>query len=93
VLPKGQSSINIIGVNIVSGGIKFYGVGGGYHHFAGRDGSRAFVSGNFKEDGLHDNLDGLTHDGNPCICPYQSCYYYVILIWCLVDGIRVGCNG
>lgn len=37
-----------------------YGVGGTYHHFAGRDATRAFVSGNFTGDGLIDSVVGLS---------------------------------
>ncbi|XP_052484907.1 uncharacterized protein LOC105794884 [Gossypium raimondii] len=37
-----------------------YGAGGGYNHFAGRDASRAFVSGNFTGAGLTDSLRGLS---------------------------------
>ncbi|XP_024403226.1 membrane-associated progesterone-binding protein 4 [Physcomitrium patens] len=44
----------------VSKGWKHYGPGGSYHHFVGRDASRAFVSGNFTDDGLIDSLEGLT---------------------------------
>uniref|UniRef100_A0A7I4C991 Cytochrome b5 heme-binding domain-containing protein n=1 Tax=Physcomitrium patens TaxID=3218 RepID=A0A7I4C991_PHYPA len=44
----------------VSKGWKHYGPGGSYHHFVGRDASRAFVSGNFTDDGLTDSLEGLT---------------------------------
>lgn len=44
----------------VSKGWKHYGPGGSYHHFVGRDASRAFVSGNFTGDGLTDSLEGLT---------------------------------
>ncbi|CAJ0580610.1 unnamed protein product, partial [Mesorhabditis spiculigera] len=46
----------------VDKGKKHYGKGGGYSFFAGKDGSRAFVSGDFTEKGLIDDLDGLGHD-------------------------------
>ncbi|KAH1214860.1 Membrane-associated progesterone-binding protein 4 [Glycine max] len=44
----------------VTKGKSHYGSGGGYNHFAGRDASRAFVSGNFSGDGLTDSLRGLS---------------------------------
>ncbi|CAM9773894.1 unnamed protein product, partial [Hapterophycus canaliculatus] len=43
----------------VSKGKKHYGKGGSYEGFAGRDASRAFVSGDFTEAGLTDDLSGL----------------------------------
>ena len=36
-----------------------YGPQGGYNFFAGRDGSRAYVTGEFNEEGLTDDLEGL----------------------------------
>ena len=43
----------------VSGGSQYYGPGGGYSFFAGRDASRAFVTGQFDSAGLVDNVEGL----------------------------------
>ena len=44
----------------VSKGEKHYGVGGSYSFFTGKDGTRAFVTGDFTEAGLTDNLEGLS---------------------------------
>ncbi|XP_076031488.1 neuferricin-like [Oratosquilla oratoria] len=44
----------------VKKGAKHYGPGGGYGFFSGRDASRAFVSGDFSEAGLVDNIEGLS---------------------------------
>jgi len=38
-----------------------YGPDGGYGFFSGRDGSRAFVSGNFNEEGLIDDVTGISY--------------------------------
>lgn len=45
----------------VTKGSKHYGEGGGYHFFTGRDATRAFVSGDFKEKGLIEDTSGLSH--------------------------------
>ncbi|PNF29693.1 hypothetical protein B7P43_G13060 [Cryptotermes secundus] len=44
----------------VGKGEKFYGPSGSYHFFTGRDGSRAFITGDFTESGLTDDVIGLT---------------------------------
>lgn len=45
----------------VQKGSKHYGPNGGYHFFAGKDGTRAFVTGEFKEEGLREDVVGLSH--------------------------------
>jgi len=44
----------------VTKGRDYYGADGGYSGFAGRDGSRAFVTGNFTEAGLVEEIEDLT---------------------------------
>lgn len=52
--------LSILGsVYDVSKGAKHYAPGGSYSFFSGIDGSRAFVTGNFKDD-LNDNVDDLS---------------------------------
>jgi len=43
----------------VTKGARHYAHGGSYHFFTGRDGSRAFATGDFTEAGLRDDVDGL----------------------------------
>ena len=51
---------NIIGeVFDVTKGKDHYGKNGGYKFFTGIDGSRAFVTGKFDDEGLIDNIEGL----------------------------------
>jgi len=44
----------------VTKGSKHYGKGGGYNGFAGKDGSRAFVTGKFNAEGLIPDVTGLS---------------------------------
>ena len=44
----------------VTKGARHYGPGGGYAGFAGRDGTRAFGSGKFTDEGLVDEVAGLS---------------------------------
>lgn len=59
----------------VTKGKSHYGPGGGYHHFSGRDASRAFVSGNFTGGGLTDSLQGLTSAEVKSVVDWQKFYY------------------
>ncbi|XP_066383934.1 membrane-associated progesterone-binding protein 4-like isoform X2 [Miscanthus floridulus] len=59
----------------VTKGRSHYGPGGGYHHFAGRDASRAFVSGNFTGDGLTDSLQGLSSSEVNSIVDWRKFYF------------------
>ena len=43
----------------VEKGLRHYGPGGSYSHFAGRDGTRGFLTGDFSEDGLTDDITDL----------------------------------
>ena len=43
----------------MSKGSSYYGPGGGYAFFSGKDGSRAFVTGQFDEEGLVEDVAGL----------------------------------
>ncbi|CAN6444596.1 unnamed protein product [Victoria cruziana] len=59
----------------VTEGKNHYGVGGGYNHFAGRDASRAFVSGNFTGDGLTDSLRGLSISEMKSVVDWRGFYF------------------
>jgi len=55
-------------------GRKTYGKGGSYNHFAGRDATRAFVTGNFKSEGLVSDESGLTADQKKSIDNWEKFY-------------------
>ncbi|GAB2223594.1 hypothetical protein Droror1_Dr00017735 [Drosera rotundifolia] len=58
----------------VTKGKNHYGPGGAYNHFAGRDASHAFVSGNFTGDGLTDSLKGLSSSEVKSIVDWRDFY-------------------
>ncbi|CAL5379096.1 unnamed protein product [Camellia sinensis] len=59
----------------VTKGKSHYGAGGGYNHFAGRDASRAFVSGNFTGDGLTDSMHGLSSTEVKSVVDWRDFYF------------------
>uniref|UniRef100_A0A0D6R216 Cytochrome b5 heme-binding domain-containing protein n=1 Tax=Araucaria cunninghamii TaxID=56994 RepID=A0A0D6R216_ARACU len=59
----------------VTKGRSHYGVGGSYNHFAGRDASRAFVSGNFTGDGLTDHVKDLPNTEIKSIADWRNFYH------------------
>lgn len=65
----------------VQKGSQHYRPGGGYSFFAGRDATRAYVSGDFSEEGLVDNIDGLDSTSllgiDDWLSFYQEEYTYV----------------
>ncbi|CAD7701556.1 unnamed protein product [Ostreobium quekettii] len=58
----------------VSKGKQYYGKGGGYDFFAGRDATRAFVSGDFEKD-LTDDLTGFTPEEFRSLMEWRSFYH------------------
>ncbi|KNC87761.1 hypothetical protein SARC_00133 [Sphaeroforma arctica JP610] len=57
----------------VSAGRQFYGPGGGYAFFAGKDATRAYITGNFAED-LVPNVDGLRENQLKELKTWQDFY-------------------
>ncbi|CAL2037514.1 unnamed protein product [Caenorhabditis brenneri] len=58
----------------VDGKKEYYGPGKSYHHFAGRDATRAFTTGDFTENGLVATTHGLSHDELLSIRDWVSFY-------------------
>ncbi|KAG8226073.1 hypothetical protein J437_LFUL006380 [Ladona fulva] len=59
----GKLFLSILGrIFDVSRGGKFYGPGSHYHFFTGRDASRAFVTGDFSDSGLTDDVSDLDRE-------------------------------
>lgn len=58
----------------VSTGRKHYATGQGYAHFAGRDGSRSFATGESEADGLTDDVKGLKWDELEAIADWHKFY-------------------
>lgn len=58
----------------VSSGSKHYGPGGAYAFFSGKDATRAFVTGKFDEEGLVDDVTGLTVDSFSSVRQWEDFY-------------------
>lgn len=58
----------------VSSGKDHYGPGGGYHFFAGRDGTRGYLTGDFTEAGLTDDLSDLSVDLFSSLADWRTFY-------------------
>mmetsp|Transcript_4052 Transcript_4052/g.7850 ORF Transcript_4052/g.7850 Transcript_4052/m.7850 type:complete len:273 (+) Transcript_4052:123-941(+) len=54
---------------------KMYGEGGSYHFFAGVDASKAFVSGEFKDDGLTDDVSELESEDILALEEWRDFYH------------------
>ena len=74
--PKGTPIyIAILGdVFDVTSGQRFYGKGQGYEHFAGRDASRAYATGDSTGEGLTDDVAGLPLDDLKAISGWHDFY-------------------
>jgi len=67
--------IAIIGnVYDVTAGRKFYGPGREYSHFAGRDATKAFATGDSSPEGLTDSVEGMEMDELQSIAGWKSFY-------------------
>lgn len=58
----------------VSSGKQYYGVDGGYHAFAGRDGSRAFITGCFDSAGATADVRGLSEQQMDALRRWRDFY-------------------
>lgn len=59
----------------VTAGVRHYGKDGGYHGFVGRDGSRAFITGDFTAGGLIDDVSGLSPEDYLGLTRWRNFYH------------------
>lgn len=71
----------------VQRGQEYYGPGGGYSFFAGRDASRAYVTGKFEEEGLVSNVDGLSSADYLGLEEWSSFYTKDYVMVGVLDGM------
>ena len=71
----------------VARGGEYYGPGGGYSFFAGRDASRAYVTGKFEEEGLVSNVDGLSSSDYLGLEEWSSFYQKDYVKVGVLDGL------
>jgi predicted heme/steroid binding protein len=71
----------------VSKGKKHYAPGGGYHFFSGKDATRAFVTGDFSEAGLIDDLGDMSEQELLGILDWIKFYEKDYKVVAIVEGI------
>lgn len=77
----------------VSRGRKHYGPGGGYEFFAGKDGSKAYVTGQFNSEGLVDDISELTPAEILALNDWSSFYEKDYIFVGKVEGAFYDKNG
>ncbi|TKR77429.1 hypothetical protein L596_018404 [Steinernema carpocapsae] len=77
----------------VEKGRKHYGKGGGYHFFAGKDATRAFVSGDFTDEGLVDDVEGLSEQDLLGIHDWVTFYERDYKLVGILQGTYYDANG
>jgi len=77
----------------VSKGPQYYGPGGGYSFFSGKDASRAFVSGQFDDEGLVQDVGGLSSGDYLGLEEWTSFYEKDYVRVGLVEGAFYDMNG
>ncbi|XP_033111597.1 neuferricin-like [Anneissia japonica] len=77
----------------VEKGRRHYGPGGGYHFFTGKDGTRAFISGDFTEKGLIEDTNGLSPADMLGIKEWLEFYEKDYEFVGLLEGLYYDANG
>ncbi|CAD5219063.1 unnamed protein product [Bursaphelenchus xylophilus] len=77
----------------VEKGRKHYSAGGGYHFFAGKDATRAFITGDFTPKGLIDDVTGLSDQELLSLLDWVNFYNKEYKLVGFVQGLFYDANG